>query len=107
MGWGISFTPEIYISRERFDNVEEINDKIEELTASVNDSKQEISMLVLATPKDIMPVDEEDPMDPTSYLQVKLNEIFEYMEENQYKLTLFRMLKEHIEENGIEKISQG
>ena len=102
MGWGTTFKPEVYLTRVHYKTMDEIDEKIEELTKAIESSKQTISMMVSSTPKDIVKTDEEGCV--ISDIQVNLNETFEFLEEELYNLSMVSLLKQHVEENGFEDV---
>ena len=64
MGWGTSFKTEIYLSKQIFSNVFELENKIEENEKSIEDAKKRIQMFVSASPRDIIdPEWKEQPID--------------------------------------------
>lgn len=101
MGWGTIFTPEVYISKEHYNSLEDIQEKIKEEEENINESKEAIAMLVAATPKDIV---EQDSEDVISSLRFKLMEYHESIAESSRKLCLLQLLEEYVQENGIEKV---
>lgn len=94
MGWGVTFNPQVFISREHYSSEQEIEEKITELTNDVNFRKMEIAMYMSSTPKDVIPDDwkEDGMVFLNNKLESALNDITE-MEIHIFKL---RLLLDHL-----------
>jgi uncharacterized protein YlzI (FlbEa/FlbD family) len=94
MGWGTSFTADIYLNRIIFNSKYEVQSKIEELEENINRYREEILMYASATPKDIFPNSEEDIL---FSIKCKINDLFECLEDDYRLLTRVHHFMEHIE----------
>jgi hypothetical protein len=94
MGWGVTFNPQVFISREHYSSEDEVKEKITELTADINSRKMEIAMYISSTPKDVIPDDwkEDGMIFLNNKLESALNDITE-MEIHIFKL---RLLLDHL-----------
>jgi hypothetical protein len=99
MGWGTTFKPEIYLSREQFSTDGALEDEISELEKSIERTKQTIAMYVAASPKDIIP--EEWKEQGVDFLKHRIDENMEMLEEDLIKLYKLRLLNEYCDENNI------
>jgi hypothetical protein len=92
MGWGTTFTADVFLNREVFSSNSDLEYKIEELKQAIEGYKKEISMYVSANPKDIIPDGWKE--DGLNFLIFKLKEIFENYEEDLIMLAKLEMLQE-------------
>lgn len=63
MTWGTDFTADIFLIREEYQNVVQLDDAITEIDADIKKYETQINMFASATPKDIIPEDwTEEPI---------------------------------------------
>lgn len=91
MGWGTQFNAEIYISKEIYHTKYDVESEIKDLEEWITKLKAKIMALALATPRDIVPHD-NDPVDPIFYVTNEIENLFESLEEDHYKLYKLRLL---------------
>lgn len=53
MGWGTSFTADIYLSKKLYHSLNEIDDEIKDIEEKIEREKYTLLMYASATPKDI------------------------------------------------------
>jgi len=97
--WGTQFKTDIFIKRETFSSIYELNDKIEEIESDINDYEKELIALGASTPKDIVPSDNSTYDYPIDIVIRRTSEIFEQMRELYTLLTNLYHLKDFLEEN--------
>lgn len=89
MGWGTSFTADMYISRELFRSEGEVQDKINELTESIDRTKRRLALMIAANPETFL--DKSKDSDPLYELDNRINDYLELFEEDlihRYRLQL-------------------
>lgn len=96
MGWGITFKPEIYLSRQSFNSVGELKDKIEETKDMIAWCRERLLILAAASPGKLIRDEESDGL---FYLHSEFTEIMETLEEHITLLTKLYMLEEYVKEN--------
>lgn len=96
MGWGIGFTPDLYLSNMSFHSKRDLEDKIEEVESMITWCRERLLILAAATPPSLVKDEETDNM---FYLHSEFTEIMETLEEEMRKLVFLNILKEHVEEN--------
>ena len=108
MGWGTSFTTEVYINRQVFNSKDELNERIKELEGYIESAKQELTALAVATPRDIIAEKDESGyiQNPIDEVLRKVHEIFEWMENNYRDLNKLYQYQQHLEENPDVDINQ-
>lgn len=99
MGWGTNFKPKIYLSKQTYPTMGILSDSIEELEEDIQNHKASILMYVSSNPNDIIPDDWKE--DGVVFLQNKINDLLETLEEDMNNLQLLRLFKQHIEENDL------
>jgi hypothetical protein len=57
MGWGTDFTAEVFISRQTFQSLADVEDTIEEHQGNILTAELQLVALASATPRDIVPPD--------------------------------------------------
>ena len=100
MGWGTDFKADVYLNRQTFSSKFEVEDKIEELSQSIEDNKSILKMYASSTPSAIVPDDLKE--DTIGWLNNEINMIFDTLQEEiveRYNLNLYL---EFLEENSTE-----
>ena len=108
MGWGTSFTTEIYLSRQVFNSKGELDERIKELEGYIESAKRELTAYAVATPRDIIAEKDESGyiQNPIDEVLRKTREIFEWMEDNYRDLNKLYQYKQYLEENPDVDINQ-
>ena len=108
MGWGTSFTTEVYINRQVFNSKDELNERIKELEGYIESAKQELTALAVSTPKDVIAEKDESGyiQNPIDEVLRKTREIFEWMEDNYRDLNRLYQYQQYLEENPDVDINQ-
>ena len=89
MGWGTYFKPEIYISREKYSSIDEVNTEIKDINKSIAGYETKLKMFAIGNIPDILP--EEGKEDPIFYTNNEISQIVEMLNEDiirKYKLEL-------------------
>lgn len=97
MSWGTGFKAEVYLSRMSFDSKYELEHEIDELRHSIDTSREILSMLAIANPKDIITEDE----DPIYSLKSRVADQVELIEDNAHKLALLQLYLTEVEEGRV------
>jgi len=101
MGYGTTFTTEIYLNRQIFNSRYELDDKIKELENHIESAKRELTAFAVGTPKDIMAEKNEDGYveNPIDQILRRTSETFEWMEDNYRELNKLYQFQEYLDEN--------
>jgi predicted nuclease with TOPRIM domain len=101
MGYGTSFTTEIYLNRQIFNSRYELDDKIKELENMIELSKRELLAFAVSTPKDVMTEknEEGEVENPMDQILRRTRETFECMEDNYRELNRLYQFQEYLDEN--------
>jgi hypothetical protein len=101
MGWGTSFTSDVYLSRESFSSRYELDSKVKQIEGWINNYKQELIAYAVATPKDVMaPVNEDNiPEHPFDMILRRVNEIFDTLNDLYNELNKLYQLQEYLDDN--------
>lgn len=89
MSWGTSFKTDIFINRQTFKSLYEVEAQIIEYEESIQHFEKRLMMMVAATPKDDVVT-----------LQDEVDEILDALRHDNYNLELLKMFKEHLQETG-------
>mgnify|MGYP003654158949 CR=1 FL=1 len=108
MGYGTSFTAEIYLNRQIFNSKDELNERIKELEGYIESAKLELTALAVSTPKDVIAVKDESGyiQNPIDEVLRKTRETFEWMEDNYRDLNRLYQYQQYLEENPDVDINQ-
>jgi hypothetical protein len=108
MGWGTSFTTEIYLSRQVFSSKDELDERIKELEGYIESAKRELTAYAVATPRDIIAEKDESGyiQNPIDEVLRKTKETFEWMEDNYRDLNKLYQYQQYLEENPDVDINQ-
>ncbi len=88
MSWGTSFDTNVFIIRQTFQNLADVEAAIEDYQDSIHWHEKRLSMYAAATPKDI------------NELQSDLDELFEGLTHDIAELQKLRMFKDYLEQTG-------
>jgi hypothetical protein len=101
MGYGTSFTTEIYLNRQIFNSRYELDDKIKELEGYIESTKRQLTSFAVSTPKDVIAEKNEDGYveNPIDQILRRTAETFEWMEDNYRELNKLYQFKEYLDEN--------
>jgi hypothetical protein len=100
MGWGTTFSPEIYLSKVTFDNSWEIENYISEKELYIKDAKNRLCMYASATPKDICPDDWKDEI--VTFLSNEVSTHIDYLEDLIIEKTKAELLLSYVIDNNID-----
>lgn len=97
MAWGTEFHTDIFISRQSFQTVYELDERINEIEQDIQNRNSRIKMFAAATPNNIIPPDGPDPL---HYIEVNMDEELAMLEEDIRELYQLSLFKEHLQETG-------
>jgi hypothetical protein len=108
MGYGTSFTTDIYLNRQIFESRWELDEKVKELEKFIEQGKQELLALAVSTPKDVIAEKDADgyPQNPIEEVLRKTRETFEWMEDNYRELNKLYQFQEYLDENPDVELKQ-
>lgn len=108
MGYGTSFTTEIYLNRQIFKSKHELDTKIEEVEKYIESAKSELIAYAVATPRDIIAEKDESGyvQNPIDEVLRKVHETFEWIEDNYKDLNKLYQYQQYLEENPDIDINQ-
>lgn len=89
MGWGTTFITDIYLNRQCFSNVYQVEEKIRENESAIQNLKQKLMMYVSSSPSEIIPEGWDSAID---FLHSEVKSILEELEDfelENYKLGLY------------------
>lgn len=90
MSWGTDFKADIYLSRQAFHNIYELEGKIKDNEKIIESVKQRLMMYASASPSELVPEDWEE--DSVNFLAQRIEELLEELEDltiENYKLNLY------------------
>ena len=101
MGYGTTFTTDIYLNRMIFSSRYELDDRVKELEGYIEYAKRELLAFAVGTPKDIMAEKNEDGEieNPIDQILRRTSETFEWMEDNYRELNKLYQFQEYLDEN--------
>lgn len=100
MGWGIDFTADIYLSRQVYHSIYEVEEKIEELKECNQDIKERMLMMLLGGVNSVNLNDCEGyPCDGVDILHNKFCELLNLYNENNGQIHDLTYYKTYLEEN--------
>lgn len=108
MGYGTSFTTEIYLSRQIFSSKYELDERIKEVEEYIESAKRELTAYAVATPRDIIAEKDESGyiQNPIDEVLRKVNETLEWVEDNYRDLNRLYQYQQYLEENPDVDINQ-
>lgn len=108
MGYGTSFTADIYLNRQIFSSRYELDEKVKELEGFIELAKQELLALAVSTPRDVIAEKNEDGYveNPLDQIIRRTRETFEWMEDNYRDLNKLYQFQEYLDENPEVEINQ-
>jgi len=108
MGYGTSFTTDIYLNRQIFESRWELDEKVKELEKFIEQGKQELLALAVSTPRDVISDKDADgyPQNPIEEVLRKTRETFEWMEDNYRELNKLYQFQEYLDENPDVELKQ-
>jgi hypothetical protein len=95
MGWGTSFTIEIYLSKKIYNSKSELIDEIDQLKDYINTSKERILQYASSNIKDILP--EEYKNNPLEWVHLEVTDIMSDLIENTKELQLLTLYLEEFD----------
>ena len=96
MGWGIAYTADMYISREHFDDITQVEDKINETKEQIEFYRQKMLMICMGGKDSFDLLDcEDNRMDAVDVVQNRVNEILDYMFELNDNLFKYELLRDN------------
>lgn len=98
MGYGTTFNTEIYLNRQTFRGLYELDAKIKEYSTIIDDYKTQLYMFTVANPKDIVPKEWEE--EPIRWIKSSISELLNSIEEYQHDLYNLQLFKSHILKTG-------
>jgi len=101
MGYGTSFTTDIYLNRQIFESRWEIDEKVKELEDYIQSAKGELIALAVSTPKDVIAEKDESgyPQNPFDEVLRKTKETIQWMEDNYRELNKLYQFQQYLDEN--------
>ena len=100
MSWGTDFTADMYLSRQKYDSIYEVEEKIEELRDCNQDIKERMLMMLLGGVNSVNLNDcEGNPCDGVDVLHNKFCELLNLYNENNGQIYDLTYYKKYLEEN--------
>lgn len=94
MGWGTSFTGDIYISKKLFKSQSDLDDEIKDIEEQIQSVKETLLMYASSTPKDIF----KDESDIISEIKVTIDQSFNYLKDLHFQLLKLQLLQNAIDD---------
>jgi hypothetical protein len=95
MGWGTDFTANVYISRQIFKSLADVDDIIEEHQAEILSAELQLVALASATPKYIVPPDWAD--EPALWITKTVQDLISDIILAEKMITKLELLKENFD----------
>lgn len=87
MSWGTEFTADMYLIRQKYNSINEVEEKIEELKEYNQDIKERILMMLMGGVNSVNLNDcEGNPCDGVDVLHTKFCELLDYYNENNIQI---------------------
>jgi hypothetical protein len=102
MGWGTDFTADIYLSKETYGSIYELEDKIKEDEKYLEDINAKILMYASSNPKDLVPEDWKD--EPINFIHFEVKKLLDELYETDMLLCRRYLYLEYLKEHNIEFI---
>lgn len=101
MGYGTTFTTDIYLNRMVFSSRYELDGRVKELENHIESAKRELLAFAIGTPKDIIAEKNEDGYveNPIDQILRRTSETFEWMEDIYRELNKLYQFREYLDEN--------
>lgn len=101
MGYGTSFTTDIYLNRQIFESRWELDEKVKELEDYIQSAKGELIALAVSTPRDVIAEKDESgyPQNPIDEVLIKTKETIQWMEDNYRELNKLYQFQQYLDEN--------
>jgi hypothetical protein len=101
MGYGTTFTTDIYLNKQIFSSRYELDERVKELESHIESAKRELLAFAVGTPKDIMAEKNEDGYieNPIDQILRRASETFNWMEDNYRELNRLYQFQEYLDEN--------
>ncbi len=96
MGWGIEFKADIYISKQSFNSINDVKNKIESIKNLIEVTKKDILIIASSRPSDCVEKDEVRAPAIVSYDIV--NDDLELLGELYNELFLLKLLKDNFDD---------
>jgi Na+/phosphate symporter len=102
MGWGTTFTAEVYLNRQTFEHKYELTERIKEIEDYIESAKQELTAYAVSTPRDVIAEKDESgyPQNPIDEVLRKVRETLQWMEENYTTLHKLYQYEEYLQEQS-------
>lgn len=97
MSEGTSFDTNVYIPRGIYNSMWELKAEIDDLNDSINRCEESLLMYAIATPKDI--VDVEENGDVVNYIKEEIKGIVETIKQDVARKNYLILFQEHLEEH--------
>lgn len=98
MGWGTNFTADIYLSRERFENEYELDEKIKETKEWIQTIREKILMVCMGGKDSFNLKDcEDNECDAVDVVHRNVNEWLDWLIREEDKLFLYELLRENFD----------
>ena len=98
MGWGTTFSPEIYLSRVSIKNKQDLKVLIEEKKEMINSCEKDLYIYASMDPKNLP--DNHQEGDVSFAIKQKVGETLEFYKEEIETLVKLEILLDHMEEGG-------
>ena len=95
MGWGTDFTANVYISRQTFKSLADVEDIIEEHQAEILNAELQLVALASATLRDIVPPDWAD--EPALWITKTVQDLISDIILAEKMITKLELLKENFD----------
>jgi hypothetical protein len=101
MGYGTSFTTDIYLNRQIFESRYELDIRVTELEDYIHSAKEELLALAVSTPRDVIAEKDESgyPQNPFDEVLRKTKETIQWMEDNYRELNKLYQFQQYLDEN--------
>lgn len=104
MGWGTDFTINVYLNRQVYKTINDVEDKIKEEEEYIQTIKERLKMFASSNISDIVPNDWKDQ--PIDWLNTQIDDLLDEYNETKINLIQLGLYLEYLKENNITEIKQ-
>jgi len=93
MGWGTDFTMDLFLNKETYKTVGEVEDEIESELQTIEHTKLQITVLLL-----MQKIPNEFAEEPANYVTMELRNLFEFIEDSTKHIKMLELYARFLEE---------
>jgi len=103
MGWGTTFTTDVFLDRQIFEDVQGVETAVAECEEDLQDIEKEIAMYGAANLNDVVPQDWTDSK--VNWIKNRISALLQDYKQTQIRLTKLKYYLDYLTEHGITTIN--